>query len=232
MTKMLAPPSRGMRSPAGRGSWVRSIRARWSTDGKAQWPKPTLRQVRPQAARGAQQRDAAVAVVQVGWGDDRDHQAAIRVGQPVALAPDHAPGRIVAACPCHADPDRPSGLSIQNGAGRAGVAPDALAIGHRQGVGQPLAQPCLRRAQEPAVQGAPWWELVRQVAPRATGAQHAEDTVQRRAQRPMSQAAHPGGAVSSGARTAHSASLRQVAEGRLSRAKSALAGGVHIRSLG
>ena len=110
----------------------------------------------------------------------------------MALAADHAPGRIVAARARDADAARARGLRVEDGAGRAGLAPSALAVGHGEGVGKALEHTGLRQAQDPAVNGGPGWKIQRQVPPRAAGAQDVLDAVQDCPQRPAPRTTDPG----------------------------------------
>jgi hypothetical protein len=56
-----------------------------------------------------------VAVVQIGGRDRGQQQATVRVGEGMALAAHHAPGRVEAAPTRDAHPARASRLGINNG---------------------------------------------------------------------------------------------------------------------
>ena len=130
------------------------------------------------AARGLQQRDASVAIVQVGRQDGSQQQAAISVHQRVALAPDHTFRWVVAAPPSNAGAARASGLGMHHRSRGRGVAPGPLAVGHRRRVGHALEGATAGQAQKPAQGGLPGREVARQIPPGAAGPQHIEHAVQ------------------------------------------------------
>lgn len=67
-------------------------------------------------------------------------QAPVRVHEGVPLAPDHAPGRVVASLACHAHRARPRGLCVHHGRAGRRLAPTPLAVGRGEGV--PCARTC------------------------------------------------------------------------------------------
>ena len=146
----------------------------------------------PRAARGLQQRDPAVAVVQVGGRYGREQEAAIRVHQGVALSPDHALGCVVAASPGNAGPARAGRLRIQHRSRGRGAAPGPLAVGHRQGVGHALEGTAAGEAKKPAQGCLPGRKVERQVPPGAVRPEHVEHAVQQGAHRPAARPAAGG----------------------------------------
>lgn len=85
-----------------------------------------------------------MAVVQVGGRDGGEQQATICVGERMRLAPDHAPGWIVAAFASNAHAARACRLGIHDGPARVDLAPGSFAVRHRQGMGKAFEHLCLR----------------------------------------------------------------------------------------
>ena len=75
-------------------------------------------------------------------------------------------------------------LAVDHRRGRAGLAPDPLAIAHDQVVVDRLPRAVVAQPGEPAIHRAPRREAVRHEPPRDAAAQHVEDRVDDLAHRP------------------------------------------------
>ena len=104
-----------------------------------------------------------------------DEAAAVGVNQRVALAPVDLLARIVTA--------RATGLggldalAVNNRSRRASVAPDPFAICHHERVVHPFKASVVAPGGKPAVNRPPWWQVVRQQAPRAARPHDIKDAV-------------------------------------------------------
>lgn len=84
----------------------------------------------------------------------RDQAAAVSVDHGVALAPRHLLTGVVAARPaalCRLDT-----LAVDDGCGRAGLAPGALAVEHHEVVVERLPRSGVAADGEPAIDGFAW----------------------------------------------------------------------------
>jgi hypothetical protein len=124
------------------------------------------------------------------------HEAAsVRVHERMALTSVDLLSSIVTARPARLG--GLGALAVDDSRRGAGLAPDPLAICHHERVVYPFKASVVTPGGEPAVNSAPWWQVVRHQPLRATRPHHIEDAVNDLAHRP-------------GARPARCAGLRQV----------------------
>ncbi len=120
--------------------------------------------------------------------DGGQQQAAVRVhkGVPLARACPRLPAlwrhsRTLAAS-CRARPRR---SRVHDGSCRRRIAAGPFAVGHGKGMRHALKRAGACQAQEPAMHGEGWRELVRQVWPRVSGPKHMQDGVHCEPQQPL-----------------------------------------------
>ncbi len=113
-----------------------------------------------------------------------EHEAApFRVNERMALATVDLLSSIITAWP--AGLGGLGALAVDDCRRGAGVAPDPFAICHHERVVYPFKAPVVAPGGEPAVNRPPWWQVVRQQAPRAARPHDIENAVDDLAHRPL-----------------------------------------------
>jgi hypothetical protein len=138
-----------------------------------------------------QERDGAVAVLDIGRMSLDQKRAAVGVDHGVALtALDLLAGVIAPGPACL---DRLDRLAVDHRRRRRRLTPDPLAVQHDQVMVEGREQTLAAKAQEPAVDGGHRREVLGQQAPGAARPQYIEDGVHDLAHRPQPWPARPGG---------------------------------------
>jgi hypothetical protein len=144
---------------------------------------------RPTGTRCAQQRPGAVAILDVGRMCLKLDRPAVGIHQGMPLAPFDLLAGIIA--PHAAAFGGSDALAIHHGGGRAGFAPNPLAVAHDQMVVDDLPAAVITQPGEPTIDRAPRRKTLRHQPPRDAAAQHIAHGVDDLPHRPCPLAATP-----------------------------------------
>src|SRR5208282_3857921 len=146
---------------------------------------------REDAARSPQKRSAAVTILDARRMRFEHEAAAVGVDERMALASVNLLSGVVTAWP--AGLGCLDALAVDYRGRGAGVAPDPFAICHHERVVYPFKAPVVAPGGKPAVDRPPWWQVVRQQAPRAARPHDIEDAIDDFPHRPLARPAHLAG---------------------------------------
>lgn len=100
-----------------------------------------LREKGPGTARGAQESNPAMAVMQAGGRDGGEEHASVCIGHDMALAANHTASRVEAALACDAYPARARRLRVEHGSCGACFTSSPFTVGHGERVREALEGP-------------------------------------------------------------------------------------------